>query len=279
MLIGSTTIVETLFSAFQEEEDSSTSFINLLLVVLSLGMGKRLFSLLFFFFLPSLEGLDLDILGHHSSSSNNIFLPFALLLFFLFLSLAFQSLCSEGFHGYCVSLVVSSMLIQRQLSPNKYPSEKHGVGQYSLFSPFSINSSKNKIQNRLYKVDPSSSHKAKHHHLVYLSHYIYVPTPRQHNVLNNRIYSLNRNSLTKGLNISYSYIPFSYESFCNFFLGGTKFFLLVFSTTFSPPRHRIPSLGVLVVMSAMLEDRTWHSKLPTRLLSKVLSSSEAMRVL
>ena len=59
MLMGSVVIVEFSSSAFEEEEDSLASFISFLLIfLLSLRMGEKHLSL-FFFFLPSSEGLDL----------------------------------------------------------------------------------------------------------------------------------------------------------------------------------------------------------------------------
>ena len=61
-LMGSTAIAETSSLALENEEDSS-SFINLLLLVhLSLGIGEKIFSFLFFF-LSSPEGLDFSFLA------------------------------------------------------------------------------------------------------------------------------------------------------------------------------------------------------------------------
>ena len=58
-LKGFIAITEFSSSALEEEEDSSTNFINLLFLFLfSLGMGERLLSLFFFLFLPFSESLD-----------------------------------------------------------------------------------------------------------------------------------------------------------------------------------------------------------------------------
>ena len=145
MLIGSAAIIETLFSTFKEEEDSSASLITpFLLVLLSSGMGKRLFSLIFFFFLPSLKGLDLvflvlSITAVVATASFFFLLSFS---FSFFLSSGFQSYYKEGFHGCCGSFVVSFIPIQRQLSLDKYSREKHAIGQSSMSSPLALTASR-----------------------------------------------------------------------------------------------------------------------------------------
>ena len=50
-------------------------------------------------------------------------------------------------------------------------------------SSLSIHSSQYEVQNQPYQIDLSLSHEAKHHHLMHLSHNIYVTTSRQHNLL------------------------------------------------------------------------------------------------
>ena len=110
-LMGSTIIVDT-SSLAPHEEEASESFSSLLLLLLSSRMRKWLYSLIvFYFFLPSLEGLVLDFLVLGTTISVTAF-------FFFPISFSFSSVWGFKLRAWKVFIVVVHLLLSN-LSPAK----------------------------------------------------------------------------------------------------------------------------------------------------------------
>ena len=82
IFIRSAVIAEISFSALIGLEASESFLTNLLLALLSYGIGERLLSFLSFFFLPFLEGLDFGFLVLGTTALVAFFFPFSFFFFF-----------------------------------------------------------------------------------------------------------------------------------------------------------------------------------------------------